>query len=64
MRFGHAMARPVPGFLSSARRSAMRRADGPVYYANSDLSGLSLFEEAQHHGVSAADRALERLGAG
>ena len=29
-----------------------------LFFAHSDVSGLSLFEEAQHRGVAAADRAL------
>jgi len=55
MRFGHAMARPTPGFLS-VRPPKM---DG-LYFANSDLSGFSIFEEAQYWGARAADKALER----
>ena len=64
MRLGHAMVRPTPGFLSSPERRYFREADGPVVYANSDLSGFSLFEEALYRGVAAADRVLERLGRG
>ena len=62
MRWGHAMARPVPGVLS--RVDAMRRwspAPG-VYCAHADLSGMSLFEEAQWHGVAAAEQVARRLG--
>jgi hypothetical protein len=33
-----------------------------VYYANSDLSGFSIFEEAQYRGVAAADRVLRDVG--
>jgi hypothetical protein len=33
---------------------------GHIYYANSDLSGFSIFE-AQSRGVTAADRALHDL---
>ena len=55
MRFGHAMARPTPGFLSTQPPHA----EG-IYFANSDLSGFSIFEEAQYWGVRAADQALER----
>jgi phytoene dehydrogenase-like protein len=58
MRIGHAMARPVPGFLASTSRRRFATGAGPVYYANSDLSGFSTFEEAQYRGVIAADRAL------
>lgn len=64
MRMGHAMVRPTPGFLSSPARRALVEAEGPVFYAHSDLSGLSLFEEAQDHGVRAAERVLERVGRG
>lgn len=64
MRMGHAMVRPTPGFLASPARRALAEADGPVFYAHSDLSGLSLFEEAQDLGVSAAERVLARVGGG
>jgi phytoene dehydrogenase-like protein len=64
MRMGHAMVRPAPGFLLSPSRRALAAADGPVFYAHSDVSGLSLFEEAQHRGVTAADAALGRIGRG
>jgi phytoene dehydrogenase-like protein len=57
LRMGHAMARPTPGFLTAPGRARYADAPGPVFYANSDLSGLSLFEEAQYRGVLAADRA-------
>ncbi|HKP76944.1 MAG TPA: hypothetical protein VJT67_15545, partial [Longimicrobiaceae bacterium] len=63
MRLGHAMIRPTPGFLSTPARLQLRAAAGPVFYAHSDLSGLSLFEEAQSRGVTAAERALAYLGA-
>lgn len=62
MRMGHAMARPVPGFLTSPDRVRWASSKGPVYYANSDVSGFSIFEEAQHRGVKAAGAALARMG--
>ncbi len=62
LRLGHAMPRPTVGFLSNdARRRAKARRDG-LYFAHSDVSGLALFEEAQEHGVTAADAALGRVG--
>jgi hypothetical protein len=57
MRIGHAMRRPVPGFLAELWPNK-----APLYYANSDLSGFSIFEEAQYRGVTAADRALRDIG--
>ena len=66
MRLGHAMARPTVGFRSSEARGRLAgpraHPTGRLFFANSDLSGLSLFEEAQHRGVAAADRALAILG--
>jgi hypothetical protein len=54
---GHAMAVPRPGFLSAAGRLALRnREAGPIFFAHSDLSGLSLFEEAAWWGYRAALR--------
>ena len=60
-RMGHAMIRPTPGFLASTARRDLRAASSGLYFAHSDLSGLSLFEEAQFRGVTAADLALKRL---
>jgi len=61
-RMGHAMIRPTPGFLSSPARLALRTNIDRLFFAHSDVSGLSLFEEAQHRGVVAADRAIAMLG--
>ena len=57
-RWGHAMIRPVPGFLWGAREVPAP----PLYLAHSDVSGLSLFEEAHYQGVRAAEAAMARLG--
>jgi hypothetical protein len=51
---GHAMAVPRPGFLSNPGRLSLRDAPGPIFFAHSDLSGLSLFEEASWWGYQAA----------
>ena len=59
LRLGHAMARPVPGFLNRVLAPA---GSGRLLLANSDQSGFSIFEEAQYRGVMAADRALRALG--
>lgn len=58
MRLGHAMVRPTPGWLTSPVRAKLSAMQGRFCFANSDLSGLSLFEEAQYRGVTAADRVL------
>jgi hypothetical protein len=61
MRFGHAMARPTPGAIFSDERRKIVDLDGRLLFANSDLSGFSIFEEAQYRGVRAAERALHHL---
>ena len=33
-----------------------------VVFANSDLSGISIFEEAQYHGIEAARTVLGHVG--
>jgi len=58
MRWGHAMIRPHPGFITSAAR---RQAVNPfrnIHFANCDLSGIALFEESLWHGVRAAEEVL------
>ncbi|HEY2829806.1 MAG TPA: FAD-dependent oxidoreductase [Thermoanaerobaculia bacterium] len=62
MRWGHAMVRPYPGFITStARREAAQPFRG-IEFANTDLSGVALFEEALYHGVRAAESVLGRSG--
>ncbi len=61
MRFGHAMARPVPGAIFDPQRRALAAASERLLYANSDISGFSIFEEAQYRGVEAAQKILHRL---
>jgi hypothetical protein len=63
MRWGHAMVRPVPGFLWGPERLAAQESLGEhLHFAHSDLGGLALFEEANWFGVKAAERALKGLG--
>ena len=61
MRIGHAMARPKPGFVFSEERQRWLKPLGRIRFANSDLSGFSIFEEAQYRGVQAAGQALHSV---
>lgn len=61
MRLGHAMARPAVGAIFSPERRAISKLRGRILFANSDLSGFSIFEEAQYRGVTAAEHALHRI---
>jgi len=61
-RNGHAMVRPLPGLIWGGERQRFA-ADSPrLRFAHADVSGFSLFEEAQYRGVLAAERTLRRLG--
>ena len=53
--WGHAMIRPAPGFVWGETRRAMQQPVGKIAFAHSDLSGISIFEEAYTRGVRAAD---------
>ena len=56
--WGHAMIRPTKGFIwGEARKEALKQ-NPPIFTAHSDMSGISIFEEAYTHGVSAAERAM------
>ena len=63
MRMGHAMIRPAVGSIFSEERRRITRRDprSRILFANSDLSGISIFEEAQYHGVEAAQAVLALL---
>ena len=54
MLWGHGMIRPVPGFISSAARRQMAQPQGRIVFAHSDMSGISIFEEACTRGAEAA----------
>lgn len=58
----HAMVRPTVGFIwGEARRLAAQPFAGVVHWAHSDMSGLSLIEEAVHWGARAAEAVLLEL---
>lgn len=59
-RWGHAMVRPRPGFVWGEARQRAASNYPNIYFAHSDLSGFSIFEEAQYRGVLAAERILRK----
>jgi len=61
-RWGHAMVRPVVGLMRGGALEAARQPLGRVHFAHTDLSGMALFEEAQHWGVAAAEAVLQDRG--
>lgn len=61
-RHAHAMIRPLPGRLWGGSRQVFESGRPGIQFAHADVSGLSLFEEANYRGVLAAERTLARLG--
>jgi glycine/D-amino acid oxidase-like deaminating enzyme len=62
MHWGHGTVRPSVGLHGGDGLAGLAAARGPISFAHTDLSGMSLFEEASWHGVRAAEEALVRLG--
>ncbi len=61
VRHGHAMARPLPGFLTAPGRAWFTAGQPNLQFAHADVSGFSLCEEAHSRGVTAAERVLTAL---
>ena len=62
MLWGHGMIRPVPGFISGASRKSMLEPMGRIAFAHTDMSGISIFEEACTRGAEAAQTVLRMIG--
>ena len=59
--WGHGMIRPTPGFIWGSDRATITTQHPPIFYAHSDMSGISIFEEANYHGVRAAESVMTYL---
>jgi protoporphyrinogen oxidase len=59
--WGHGMIRPSVGYIWGDARAKMKEEYGNIFFAHSDMSGMSNFEEAQYQGVEAAKKVLNRL---
>lgn len=60
--WGHGTVRPSLGLHDNDTLARLAAPMGRVAFAHTDLSGLSLFEEASWHGVHAAEETLAALG--
>ncbi|GGD70459.1 amino oxidase [Emticicia aquatilis] len=60
--WGHAMIRPTIGFIhGSARYEAQKSLNNKIHFAHSDLSGVSIFEEAFYHGAEVAKKVISNI---
>ena len=60
--FGHAMIVPAVGTIWGSELERIRAPLENVWFAHSDLSGISVFEEAQYRGVLAAEQLMKSRG--
>ncbi|KGO80950.1 putative NAD(P)-binding protein [Flavobacterium cauense R2A-7] len=57
---GHGMISPVPGFLfGAAKNQAGKSIGNKIFFAHSDLAGISIFEEAFHQGINVVNTILD-----
>ncbi|OYU94868.1 MAG: FAD-dependent oxidoreductase [Bacteroidetes bacterium B1(2017)] len=54
--WGHAMISPQTGVIWNTEKKQFLNNSEPIYYAHSDLSGISIFEEAFYQGTKAAQQ--------
>ena len=62
MIWAHGMPRPRPGFLGPTPFAPARLLDRHIAWAHVDQTGFAIFEEANVHGVRAAEQIADALG--
>jgi hypothetical protein len=56
-KMGHGMISPTPNFIfSEEKEMAAKNIDNKIFFAHSDLSGISVFEEAFHQGIDVVNQ--------
>jgi monoamine oxidase len=60
-KWGHAMIRPTPNFIWAPNRGLRAQPFGRIFFANADVMGLPLFEEACYSGIRAAQQTMAAL---
>lgn len=58
--WGHGMVSPGIDYLWSKKRKEFLKPFGSIEFAHTDMSGISVFEEAQFRGVEAAKKILNK----
>jgi phytoene dehydrogenase-like protein len=60
--WGHGMIKPKPGFIWRDSRAAVAQPiANKIYFAHSDMGGVSVFEEAFAQGIRAAEAVLKHV---
>lgn len=59
--WGHGMISPTPNLIFGKNLDAAKKSiDNQIYFAHTDISGISIFEEAFHQGIRAAKEVLDK----
>ena len=58
--WGHGMVSPGIDYLWNKKRKEFAKPFGSIEFAHTDMSGISVFEEAQYQGVEAAKKILNK----
>lgn len=58
---GHGMICPKVGFRSSKSRMILEKGFKNLHFAHSDISGISIFEQAFHRGIIAAQKIINSV---
>ncbi|MEO6722511.1 MAG: FAD-dependent oxidoreductase [Ferruginibacter sp.] len=60
--WGHAMISPRPGFIHGLEKKQLQQPiNDKIFFAHTDLSGISIFEEAFYQGIKAAQDLLKTV---
>jgi len=63
--WGHGMISPAVNYIwGDTRKNAQMPIANKIFFAHTDLTGISIFEEAFHHGINAAKQVIESKNAG
>jgi hypothetical protein len=61
--WGHGMIYPAVNYIwGTNRKAAQQPVNNNLFFAHTDLSGISIFEEAFHQGIRAANQVLASYG--
>ncbi len=59
-KLGHGMISPIPNTIFGKEKEHLKQnIENKIFFAHTDLSGISIFEEAFHQGIDAAKKMLQ-----
>ena len=59
-KLGHGMISPVPNSIFGEKKAFLKKdIEDRIFFAHTDLSGISIFEEAFHQGIIAAKKMIQ-----